>query len=109
MTWHPICTLLQLPVRGGRLFENVAGINRDVLVFRNEGGELAAFDAACPHAGAQLRPEHEMRGLLTCPLHFWQFDIKTGACLTVPECPLTPYELSIDGLNVLIALPQGEP
>ena len=108
-TWHQLCTLMQLPIRGRRLFENVGEEQRDVLVFRHEGGTLSAFDAACPHAGALLRPEHDMRGVLTCPLHLWQFNTETGDCLTVPECPLTPYPVSIDGLNVLIAFPQGEP
>ena len=105
MSNHHLCTLFQLPIRGGRIFEDVGDDDRDVLVFRHEGGQLTAFDAACPHAGAMMRPENEMRGVLPCHLHLWQFDIKTGDCINVPACPMTPYKVTIDGLNVLIELP----
>jgi NAD(P)H-dependent nitrite reductase small subunit len=47
----------------------------------NVGGSLYAIDNICPHAGAPLA-----RGALggpdgavvTCPLHGWRFDVRTG-------------------------------
>ena len=98
-----LCSLLDLPIRGGRLFEDaIDGI--DVLLFRLEGGDLVAYDAACPHAGALLRPENEMRGVLVCSLHQWQFEIATGACLTVARCPLTEYDVEVSGLDVFVTI-----
>ena len=100
-----LCTLFQLPVRGGRLFENVDNNGLDLLVFRLEGGRLVAYDASCPHAGAQMRPENERGGVLTCFLHQWQFDVATGDCINVPRCPLTAFEVQTRGMDVFVELP----
>ncbi len=104
MTLNRVCTLFQLPVRGGHLFEDVGGSGRNALVFRLEGGKLAAYAAECPHAGALMRPENEMSGVLTCFLHQWQFDISTGRCLNVPPHCLTRYPVEVQGVDVFLNL-----
>ncbi|MEO1270441.1 MAG: Rieske 2Fe-2S domain-containing protein [Myxococcota bacterium] len=101
-----LCTLFQLPIRGGRLFENVDRNGLDLLVFRLEGGRIVAYEASCPHAGALLKPEHEMGGVLTCFLHLWQFDVATGDCITIPQCRLTAFEIVVQGVDVLVELPK---
>lgn len=104
MTLHKLCSLFDLPIQGGRLFQDVAGSGRDVLVFKLSGGRLVAYDAACPHAGAMMRPENELRGVLTCQLHQWSFDLTTGQCLQYPHprCALREYTVEAQGLNVFI-------
>lgn len=105
MAWKRLCGLFDLPVRGGRLFENACDTQQDVLVFRLEGSRLVAYDAACPHAGALMRPENEMGGVLTCFLHQWRFDVATGAGLTAPRCPLVPFPVEARGFDIMIDLP----
>ena len=100
-----ICGALDLPPFGGRLFENVAGTHTDVLIFKLPGGALRAWDALCPHAGAQLHPRNEMGGELVCFLHQWAFDIDTGDCRTVPECGLIGYPIHVEGMDVMLELP----
>ncbi len=102
MALRRLCSLLDLPARGGRLFENAAGSQANILVFRIAGGKLRAWNAHCPHAGALMRPENEMGGKLICFLHQWEFDVDTGACTTVPRCPLRGYRLEVQGLHVMI-------
>ena len=102
MKWTHLCGLFDLPVRGGRLFQDLDG--KDIIAFRLAGGELRAYDAACPHAGALLRPENEMGGSLVCFLHHWRFNVSTGECIDVPECPLTSYPIQTRGMEILIAL-----
>lgn len=106
MAFERLCGIFDLPVRGGRLFTNLFGTELDVIVFRIEGGRVVAYNAACPHALALMRPENEMGGTLVCFLHQWRFDVATGACHTVPERPLTPYPVEVRGMDIMIDLPR---
>lgn len=103
-----LCGLFDLPLFGGRLFMDAGGTDNDVIVFKLPGGRLRAWDAHCPHAGALLRPMNEMGGELVCYLHHWVFDVETGACKTVPECPLTAYGIEVEGMDVFLEVP-GDP
>jgi toluene monooxygenase system ferredoxin subunit len=85
-----LCSISDLPIRGGRLFEGVAK-GLDLLVFRLDDGSIVAYDAACPHVGAQLRPENEMRGVLTCTVHQWRFEIERGDGLDGVPCALVAH------------------
>ena len=57
---------------------------REVALF-NLGGEIYALDGRCPHRGGSLGEGTVEQGTVFCPLHGWQFDIKTGACLDKPD------------------------
>lgn len=56
-------------------------INDHSIALFNVGGSIYAIDNICPHAGGPLA-----RGALggpdaatvTCPLHGWRFDVRTG-------------------------------
>jgi nitrite reductase/ring-hydroxylating ferredoxin subunit len=41
---------------------------------------LSVFDNLCPHAGASLGLGEIKDGLIFCPLHQFNFNLKTGAC-----------------------------
>ncbi len=105
-----LCGVGELPLWGGRLFREVDAHGRDVLIFRRPGGGVVAWDAACPHAGAMLRPENELGGVLTCFLHRWRFSVEDGQALDVPGCALVGYpavvEAEAEGLGgVYVELP----
>jgi nitrite reductase/ring-hydroxylating ferredoxin subunit len=51
----------------------------------NVGGEFYATDNFCPHRGARLTEGVLCGYIVECGLHGWQFDVRTGECLTVPE------------------------
>ena len=49
----------------------------EIGLYRVEG-EVFALENPCPHAGHPLH-EGELDGpVITCPQHFWQFDVRTG-------------------------------
>lgn len=56
----------------------------EVAVF-NVDGEYYAIDNFCPHKGAPLSEGLLCGHIIECSLHGWQFDVRTGECLTVPE------------------------
>jgi 3-phenylpropionate/trans-cinnamate dioxygenase ferredoxin component len=51
----------------------------------NIAGEIYALDGQCPHRGGPLGEGMTEHGHVYCPLHGWEFDVKTGACLGNPE------------------------
>ena len=57
----------------------------DELAVYNVDGEFYATENSCPHRGAPLI-EGELCGhIVECWLHGWQFDVRSGECLTVPD------------------------
>lgn len=106
--WVRVCGSADLPLRGGRLFESVVG-GLDVLVFRLTTERLVAYDAACPHVGAQLRPENEIRGVLTCTVHQWRFDVQTGGGLDSVPCDLVEFAIEARDDGVWVRLPVARP
>ncbi len=49
----------------------------EVAVF-NVAGELFAIDNACAHTGGPLAEGVVRDGAVTCPFHWWRFDLRTG-------------------------------
>lgn len=67
-------------------------------------GDYFALEAVCPHKGGPLGacpPEH---GSLFCPLHGWEFDVRTGACKTRPDKFAKCYPVRVAGDEIQIAV-----
>src|SRR5262245_24114577 len=59
-------------------------IGEDEVALFNLAGEIYALDGRCPHRGGSLGEGTVENGTVFCPLHGWQFDVKTGACFDRP-------------------------
>ncbi len=57
----------------------------------NLDGQFYAIDDQCPHRGGPLGAGCFENGHVFCPLHGWEFDVKTGACLTRADKPVRSY------------------
>jgi nitrite reductase/ring-hydroxylating ferredoxin subunit len=70
----------------------------------NFGGTFYAIADECTHGGGALS-EGELEGCaITCPVHFGQFDLRTGKVLQrPPREDATIYEVKVEGQDVLIA------
>jgi len=51
----------------------------------NVNGELFATDNFCPHRGAPLSEGFLCGHVIECGLHGWEFDVRSGECLTLTE------------------------
>ena len=90
---------------------------RDLVLWRDEGGEFHLQDAFCPHLGAHLGVGGKVEGAeLECPFHGWRFDGE-GACTKIPyservnrKARLRTYPV-IERNQMVMAWyhPQGEP
>jgi 3-phenylpropionate/trans-cinnamate dioxygenase ferredoxin subunit len=57
----------------------------DELVVYNVNGEFYATENFCPHRGAPVSEGVLCGHVIECGLHGWQFDVRNGDCLTVPD------------------------
>lgn len=57
----------------------------DELAVFNVDGEFYATENFCPHKGAPLSEGALCGHVIECGLHGWQFDVRSGECLTVNE------------------------
>ncbi len=65
------------------------------LTLANVAGDFRVVDDRCPHRGAPLGAGYLDGARLYCPLHGWEFDVTTGACLTRPDLPLKPLAVAV--------------
>ncbi len=74
----------------------VATVNdKEVAVF-NVDGTFHAIDNVCKHRGGPLG-EGELDGdTVTCPWHAWQYNVKTGACMTKEGITVDKYEVRVE-------------
>ncbi len=68
-------------------------------------GELLALDDRCLHKGGSLSRGWVRDGVVTCPEHWWRYDLRSGGRLGAPELCLRRYPIERDGTDVVIALP----
>lgn len=68
------------------------------LAIYNVGGEFYATENSCPHRGAPLSDGILSGHIVECGLHGWQFDVRSGECLTVREKIRTHRVRVEDGL-----------
>lgn len=59
--------------------------------------DLFAIEDRCPHRGASLGKGTRDGFVVTCPLHNWEFDIRTGQCEEQPGTELRRFEVFVTG------------
>ena len=78
-----------------------------IALFHDPERGFFAIDDTCPHQGGSLGEGTYHDGRVICPMHNWIFDVKTGACLVVPEDSVACYATRRSGEDVEIELPGG--
>jgi nitrite reductase (NADH) small subunit len=68
---------------------------RDVALFRR-GDEVLAIGNECPHQGGSLCDGWVEGDIVVCPLHGWEFDLRSGACMTVPGEDVPRYAATVE-------------
>ncbi len=99
------CSLKDISRRQGRLI--VLDDGTQVAIFMVDG-ELYAVDNVCPHQHAPVIADGFVEDCtVTCPLHGWTFDLKTGNVLGGAS-RLRTYEVYCDGDEVMLEKPEPE-
>lgn len=84
--WQPAA--LSEELAGERPVVPVTLLSEDLVLFRDELGQLGLLDRYCPHRGVDLSFGRCEDGGLRCPFHGWLFDVR-GSCLETPAEPPT--------------------
>ena len=66
------------------------------LAVYNVNGEYYATENYCPHRGARLTEGALCGHVIECGLHGWQFDVRSGECLTVVD-RIKTYKVKLEG------------
>jgi 3-phenylpropionate/trans-cinnamate dioxygenase ferredoxin subunit len=104
MAWFAVAPLEELPPGTMRLIET-PGVAVGVY---NVGGELRALEDRCSHDDGPLcegdwDPEE---GVVVCPRHGSNFDLRTGQPLTLPAFePVSTYAVRVENGVVEVEVP----
>ncbi len=90
------------PVKEAFIQKVKAGSQSICLVF--EAGNLYAVSAKCPHAGGELAGGWCKNRQLICPLHRYEYDLKTGkgAAGQGDYIDTFPVEIRADGIYIQV-------
>jgi nitrite reductase/ring-hydroxylating ferredoxin subunit len=89
-----------LPAGACASFELPSG---NELAVYNVDGEYYATENSCPHRGARLTEGALCGHVIECWLHGWQFDVRSGECLTVPD-RIKTYSVRVEDNLIKIEL-----
>jgi len=104
-----VCRVGDIPANAMKECEAQDGLK---LLVANAGGEFFAYQAICPHQDVPLCEGLYDGSILTCHMHLWQWDIRSGRPVGLAETALERYDLSVEGNSIYVesksALDVGE-
>ena len=78
-------------------------IDRERVLIANVGGTFYALRDVCGHRHAPLSTGTLHGYVVECPLHFAQFDVRTGKLLSGPAAADVPtYQVRVEGETVYV-------
>ena len=79
----------------------VVANGRRVAIF-NVAGDFHAVDGVCPHQGGPLGEGILDGPIVSCPWHFWQFDVVKGHAPDFPEASIPKFRVKISGSELFV-------
>ena len=74
-------------------------------LYHLDDGQIYATDDVCTHAYALLSEGWLEDGVIECPLHAGQFDVRTGKGLCPPiDRDLRTFPVQVSGADILVKL-----
>jgi nitrite reductase/ring-hydroxylating ferredoxin subunit len=78
-------------------------VDRERVVLANVDGAIYALRDTCGHRNAPLSRGRLSGHVIECPLHFAQFDVRTGELIDGPvSTPVPIYEVQVEGDTVYV-------
>lgn len=103
--FQPVLALSALPLGASR---KVTVNYQDVVLYHVEDGVFALF-AVCPHQRGPLDRGTVSNGVVTCPWHNWQFDVRTGISPGGSRARTLPVRIQDDLILVDAGAPLATP
>ncbi len=96
------------PVRAAKVSEIPPGTAKVVVVLGhpvalfNVDGSFHAVSNVCLHRGGPVGEGTLAGPVVTCPMHGWEYDVRTGRNLANPAARLRTFPVKVDGDDVLV-------
>ncbi len=82
----------------------VVDVKDKCLAVFNVAGSFHVIDNLCLHRGGPLG-EGDLAGeVVSCPWHGWEYNVKTGHCVTNPSSNVKAYQTVVEDGDVKIGL-----
>ena len=78
--WYSAMSSDDLPAAA---ISSVVAVGRELVVYRDEAGDVHVIDAHCPHLGAHLGGGKVVGDSIKCPYHGWRYG-PDGSCVEIP-------------------------
>ena len=101
--WIEIGALTDIPVLGSRVVKTAAGT---IAVFRTGDDEVFALDDRCPHKGGPLSQGIVHNKRVTCPLHNFVIELKSGEAVAPDEGCTASHPAKVENGIVWLSLRQ---
>ena len=82
----------------------VVEVNGEQVALFNVDGEFFAINNTCRHKGGPLGEGFLEGDVVSCPLHGWRYNVRSGSCLTVPTQHVASYQVKVEGNDVFVSL-----
>jgi len=80
-------------------------VNGKAVLLVNVDGHVYALNNFCTHSRCYLHQGKLKGKVITCPCHFAEFDVTTGAAVSAPaKEDVETYAVKIEGTDILIGL-----
>ena len=99
MTKKFVCRVADIPANGLKEVQAEGGIR---LLVASSDGEYFGYQAACPHQDVPLCEGLYDGAVLTCHMHLWQWDIRSGAPIGLAEAPLEKFPLAVEADSIYL-------
>jgi nitrite reductase/ring-hydroxylating ferredoxin subunit len=96
--FYKVARVVDVPPGTGRTVD----VNGVKVALFNVNGRFYAIDDRCPHAGGSLGEGILDGCVVTCPHHFWQFDVRRGHAPEFPEARVDRFEVRLDGQEIAV-------
>jgi len=94
-----VCAVADVPPGEMRQFD----LRDEEILVANLDGHLYCLEGRCSHAGAPLYEGSLADGVLTCPWHYSQFNIRDGSVLRGPaKDPLRTFRTEIQAGQLFV-------
>ncbi|MGE0883773.1 MAG: Rieske (2Fe-2S) protein [Blastocatellales bacterium] len=97
-SYRKVAKIGDVPFNGGLKIS----IEEEEIALFNLGGEFYAINDCCPHRGASLNEGFLDQDSVLCPLHCFDFNLKTGESKIASHLRVATYPIKIEDGCVFI-------
>ena len=105
MSWIEVGTVESIPERGARV---VRVGNLDIALFRTGSGQIFAVRDRCPHRGGPLSQGIVHGERVTCPLHDWVIDLRSGSAIGADDGCTPVFATRVENGRIAVDVPGSD-